>query len=339
MEFIKKLPDANEIIDKYPLDQRYKKSRFKRISEIMAVLDGKDRRKLMLVGPCSADREDAVLEYVERLAKLQDKVSDSFIIIPRIYTSKPRSSGTGYKGFVHRPIATQEHDDLLDGVVFTRLMHLHVIERTGLFSVDEMLYPEIYYYYSDLLCYTSVGARSVEDQQHRMVASGLDMPVGMKNPVSGDLISLINAIAAARHSQEMIYRDWFVRTEGNPYSHAILRGYMNVSGRLMPNYHYEYLCQLHDLFMEYNLDRPAVIIDCNHANSGKKYQEQIRISDEVRNLCKKQITMDSFVKGYMIESYLEDGSQMIGGGVYGRSITDPCLGWKKTEQLILELAK
>lgn len=337
MKFVQKLPEAEEIINEYPLTAIQISKRKERIKQIQEILSGKSSKKLLLIGPCSADREDAVVEYTLRLAGLQEKVSERFLIVPRVYTSKPRTDGMGYKGLLHRPVSDCKNDDLLAGVIATRKMHLHVIQQTGLFCVDEMLYPESIYYILDLLAYVVIGARSVEDQGHRLAASGLNIPVGMKNPTSGDLNILLNSIAAAQFSQSMIYRGWDVKTEGNQYAHAILRGYVDLAGISHPNYHYEDLCNCYDLYQKRNLKNMSVIIDCNHSNSGKKFDEQVRIATEVINTCRKNKSINQMVKGLMIESYLEDGKQLIGGGIYGKSITDPCLGWNKTEQLILDL--
>lgn len=337
MEYIKELPNVAELYYQFPLTQQHAVRRKERIQEIKHILSGKDERKLLLVGPCSADQEDSVTEYCIKLASLQERVSDKFLIIPRVYTSKPRTKGTGYKGILHNPNA-QKEDDLLSGVIATRKIHLRVIEQTGLFCVDEMLYPEEIQYILDLLCYVAVGARSVEDQGHRMVASGIDIPVGLKNPMSGNLPVLTNSISAAQHSHHMIYGGWEVKTEGNPFAHGIMRGFVDMAGRDVPNYHYENLCEFYDLSLKSEIENPAVIVDCNHSNSGKKYDEQMRIAQELIFLCSNYLAIGKFLKGIMIESYLVDGAQLIGGGVYGKSITDPCLGWEKTERLILSLA-
>lgn len=338
MRYLQKVPEFEELAEAWSLREDQRAARAECIREMQLILRGQDGRKLLIIGPCSADREDAVLEYMNRLARLREQVRDRFFIVPRIYTSKPRTSGIGYKGLLHRPNPRTQKDDMLEGVAAARRMHYRVITETGLFGADEMLYPDVLYYYMDLLCYAAVGARSVENQQHRLVASGLDMPVGMKNPTSGDLRVMLNAIAASRHAQSMIYHGWVVETDGNPYSHAILRGYEDFAGNVYPNYHYEHICRLYDLFHLFDLKNESVIIDCNHSNSGKHYDEQIRIAEEVMESCGRNRTIDRFVKGLMIESYLEDGSQMIGEGVFGKSITDPCLGWDKTEKLVFRLA-
>ena len=339
MQFIEKAPAIEEIVTEYALSDSMKKKRIERILEIQRILSGKSKKKILCIGPCSADREDAVVDYCERLAKLQDKVNDVFLIIPRVYTSKPRTTGEGYKGMLHQPMAENKHENLIKGIIASRKMHLHVIENTGLFAADEMLYPEVSYYWLDLLGYTAIGARSVENQGHRMAASGLEVPVGMKNPMSGDLHTLLNSVMAAQRPQTMLFCGWEVETEGNPYAHAILRGFQNNEGKMCPNYHYETLCELYDLYHQLNLRNMAVLIDCNHCNSGKHYDEQVRIAKEIMNLSRQNRELDSFIKGIMIESYLEDGQQLIGEGCYGKSITDPCIGWKKTEKLILQLAE
>ena len=338
MKFIKKIPEWQDLSSHYALNEEQKTHRKKVIDEIRKILDGEDQRKLLIMGPCSADREDAVLEYLCKLASLKAKVSDVFVIVPRIYTSKPRTNGLGYKGLLHRPNPENMQDDLLNGLIATRRLHYRSISETGMFGADEMLYPDAFFNYMDLVCYAAVGARSVEDQQHRLVASGLDVPVGMKNPTSGDLKVMLNGISAARHSHCLFFHGWITETEGNPYAHAILRGSEDVCGNPCPNYHYETLCKLYDLYHTHNLPRESVIIDCNHSNSGKNYVEQIRIADEVLNNCRRNKTLMQFVKGLMIESYLLDGKQITGQGIYGKSITDPCLGWEKTENLVLRLA-
>lgn len=339
MKFIQRVPDAEELKNEFPLTQEQIGKRKERVSELEAILSGESDKKIICIGPCSADREDAVLEYMERLVKLQEKVEERFILVPRIYTSKPRTSGTGYKGLLHRPESIENTDDLYHGIIATRKMHLHIIQQTGLYGADEMLYPEAHIYISDLLAYTAVGARSVENQQHRMVASGLDMPVGMKNPTSGDTEVMLNAIVAAQNKQSLLYHGWECLTEGNPFAHAILRGFIDSAGRNQSNYHYDNLCDLHDVYQKKNLSNMSVVIDCNHSNSRKRYDEQIRIAKEVMNMCAHDKEINGFVKGLMIESYLEDGCQMIGNGIYGKSITDPCLGWDKTERLILDLCQ
>ena len=336
MKYISKLPEPEELQKKFPLSPELAELRKKTIKSLQDILSGKSKKKVIIIGPCSSDREDAVLDYMHRLKGLYDKVSDRFLIIPRVYTSKPRTNGQGYKGLLHRPDATG-NDDMVAGIETVRDLHLKVIKETGMFCADEMLYPEVTAYLSDLLVYLAIGARSVEDQQHRLVASGFDIPVGMKNPTSGDYSIMLNAIGAAQHCHTIAYRGYEVETEGNAYSHAILRGYTDLTGRSRPNYHYENISNLYDEYVQTNYSNIAVIIDTNHANSNKNYLEQIRIAKEVFHMCRSHKNINTFVKGLMIESYLEDGNQPVGGGVYGKSITDACLGWKKTEKLILDL--
>ena len=338
MRYIRELPDASFIREEFSLTEEQKNNRNSYIALVKNIISGKDKRKLLIVGPCSSDREDAVTDYAVRLAALSEKVKDKFIIVPRIYTSKPRTTGEGYKGILHNPDG-DSREDILSGVVAARKLHIKVISETGLYSADEMLYPEEMFYLSDLLCYMAVGARSVEDQGHRMVASDDIIPVGMKNPTGGSKIALVNSLKAAQTPHTLMYRGWEVSTNGNEYAHAILRGYTNMSGKSYPNYHYEDLCEMYDLCQEENVKNASVIVDCNHANSNKKYDQQIRIAKEVQGFYLSDKTLKRFVKGFMIESYIEDGSQLPGGGVYGRSITDPCLGWEKTERLIKELAE
>lgn len=338
MKYIKRLPEVEDITGQYPLNEKERHSRQETLREIEGILAGKINKKILIIGPCSADREDAVIEYALKLSRLQEKVKEAFCIIPRIYTSKPRTNGTGYKGLLHRPEAGSGQDDIISGVIATRKMHYDILKNTGMFAADEMLYPEMLSYIADLLVYVAIGARSVENQQHRLTASGLEMPVGMKNPTGGDIKIMLNAIAAAQNVQNLMYNGWAVETEGNQYAHAILRGYTDLSGKARPNYHYENLEELYDEYYKMNLKNPTVIIDCNHCNSNRNYEAQIRIAGEVIHIGKQNKVLGRFVKGIMIESYLEDGAQLVGGGIYGKSITDTCLGWKKTEQLVLKLA-
>lgn len=337
MEFIRKLPIPQELKKQFSLSQKLVDVKAKRDAEIEKVFTGESDKKLLIIGPCSADREDAVLDYVCRLAKVQEKVADKLIIIPRIYTNKPRTTGEGYKGMVHQP-DPEKKEDMLQGLISIRELHTKAVEMTGLTCADEMLYPENHRYLSDILSYVAIGARSVEDQQHRLTASGLDIPVGMKNPTGGDLSVMMNSMVAAQASHTFLYRGWEVRTKGNPLAHAILRGYVDNQGKSMPNYHYEDLITLYELYQKKNLANKAVIVDANHANSGKKYLQQIRICNEVLHSCRHSNEISSMVKGFMIESYIEDGAQKIGEGVYGKSITDPCLGWEKSENLIYTIA-
>ena len=337
MEFEKKLAIPMEVKEMYPISAQLEEQVEKRNVEIKKILSGEDNRLILVIGPCSADSEEPVLEYIRRLARINEKVSDKLFIVPRIYTNKPRTTGDGYKGMLHQPDPT-ERPDMFKGIVAIRELHLRAIRETGFSCADEMLYPENYKYIDDLLGYIAVGARSVENQQHRLTASGLEFPVGMKNPTSGDYDVMMNSITAAQHKHTFLYRGWQAHSQGNPFAHAILRGYVNQRGESMPNYHYEDLIRLCDAYAKRDLQNPAVIVDCNHANSGKQYLEQIRIAKEVLLNCKYNADINRLVKGLMIESYLEDGAQKIGEGVFGKSITDPCLGWEKTERLIYELA-
>ena len=337
MEFIRKLPSPQELMDQFPTDAAIRKIKQQRDTEIQRILSGQDDRFLLIIGPCSADNEVAVLDYMHRLAEVQPLVADKLFIIPRAYTNKPRTIGVGYKGMLHQP-DPEGKEDMLAGIIAIREMNAHIVRETGFTCAEEILYPEIYRYLSDLLSYAAVGARSVEDQLHRMIASGVGIPVGMKNPTSGDMSVMLNSIAAAQHSQEFLFRGWEVRTKGNPMAHAILRGYVDKFGNSLPNYHYEDLQALLEAYHERGLENPAVIIDTNHANSGKRYLEQIRISKDVLHSRNMSRDVAQLVKGLMIESYIEDGSQKISEGTYGKSITDPCLGWDKTKQLIFDLA-
>ena len=337
MKFIRKLPIPMELKERYPLKSEFAQKKAIRDKEIADVFTGSSDRLILVIGPCSADREDSVLDYISRLAKLQEKVSDKILIIPRIYTNKPRTTGDGYKGMVHQPDPNAA-EDMLEGIIAIRRLHTRAIEETGLFCADEMLYPENYRYLSDLLSYVAIGARSVENQQHRLAASGIDIPVGMKNPTGGDISVMLNSITAAQHSHTFLYRGWECQSSGNPLAHAILRGYVNKHGESLPNYHFEDLAHLYTEYMKRDLANPALIVDANHANSGKKYAEQGRICKEVLHACRHSDDIKRLVKGFMIESYIEDGAQKVCEGIYGKSITDPCLGWEKTERLVLDLA-
>lgn len=337
MNFKRKLPIPKEIKAQYPLTEEMAKIKEKRDKEIKDILSGKDNRLLVIIGPCSADSEDSVLDYLSRLKKLDEKVCEKLMIVPRIYTNKPRTTGDGYKGMLHQPNPNKD-SDMLKGIITIRDLHMKAIRDIGYTCADEMLYSENHRYLSDLLSYVAVGARSVEDQQHRLTASGLDIPVGMKNPTGGDISVMLNSITAGQHAHTFIYRGWEVESEGNPYTHAILRGYMNKHGQSIPNYHYEDLIHLCEVYNEEKFTNPAVIVDTNHANSGKKYLEQIRIAKEVLHSCKMSPDVKKLVKGLMIESYIEDGACKAEERIYGKSITDPCLGWEKTEKLLLEMA-
>ena len=332
------LPSPQEIQLEYPLKSEYKELKKNRDKEIADILTGKDNRFLVIIGPCSADNEDAVCEYVEKLAKINEQVKDKLILIPRIYTNKPRTTGDGYKGITSQPDPTGK-TDFKAGLIAMRKMQLHAIEVSGLTAADEMLYPDNWGYVEDILSYIAIGARSVEDQQHRLTVSGFDVASGMKNPTSGDFAVMLNSVYAAQHPHDFIYRGFEVTTDGNPLTHCVLRGATNDSGANIPNYHYEDIKRLIHMYQERNLLNPACIIDTNHSNSNKEYIEQIRIAKEV--LHNRRINRDirSMVKGLMIESYLEEGQQKIGEGIYGKSITDPCLGWSDSERLIYDIAE
>lgn len=337
-QFIRKLPMPVELKEQYPLSEAVKTIKEERDKEIAKIFTGESDKFLLVIGPCSADNEDSVMDYICRLADVQEEVKDKLILVPRIYTNKPRTTGLGYKGLMHQPDPEGE-EDVLEGIIAMRRLHTRAIEETGLTSADEMLYPENYKYLDDLLSYVAVGARSVENQQHRLTASGMNIPVGMKNPTSGGLSVMLNSIIAAQSSHKFIYRGWEVKSAGNPLAHAILRGAVNKRGQNLPNYHYEDLRLLYELYSEQNLENMAVMVDTNHNNSGKEYLEQIRIAKEVLNSRRYNDDIRNMVKGLMIESYIEDGAQKIGEGVYGKSITDPCLGWEKSRQLILDIAE
>lgn len=331
------LPQPEEIMKEMPLDIVAALKKRDRDLEIARVFKGEDERIILIIGPCSADSEEPVIEYINRLALLQEKVKDKILMIPRIYTNKPRTTGDGYKGMVHQPNPS-EKPDMIKGLKAIRHLHIRAIKETGLSSADEMLYPDNYYYLDDVLAYVAVGARSVENQQHRLVASGIEIPVGMKNPTGGDISVMLNSVTAAQHPQTFISRGWEVTTDGNPLSHAILRGSTDSKGRNHPNYHYEDLINLFESYSARNLKNMALIVDTNHSNSGKQYLEQVRICKEVLHSCRHSADIKRLVKGFMIESYIEDGCQSIGDGVFGKSITDPCLGWEKTERLVLDMA-
>ncbi len=337
MDFIGKLPIPQEVKQQYPLTEELTQIVNARNAEIRDVFTGKSDKFILVIGPCSADVDESVLDYIHRLKNVQDKVSDKLLIVPRIYTNKPRTTGDGYKGMLHQP-DPNEKPDMLKGILAIRHLHMQALKDTGMTCADEMLYPENHRYLNDILGYVAIGARSVENQQHRLTASGLNVPVGMKNPTSGDISVMMNSITAAQHSHTFIYRGWEARTHGNPTAHAILRGYVNKHGQSLPNYHYEDLLHLFEAYAATDLVNPAVIVDTNHANSGKKYLEQPRIAKEVLHSMRHNNDIKNMVKGLMIESYIEDGAQKIGEYIYGKSITDPCLGWEKTEKLIYDIA-
>lgn len=337
LTFTRKLPIPQQIKTRYPVTEELAKVKAERDAELKKIFSGKSDKFILVIGPCSADSREPVLDYISRLRIVQDEVKDKILIVPRIYTNKPRTTGDGYKGMLHQP-NPDETPDMLKGIVAIRDLHMSALRDYGFTCADEMLYPDNHRYLSDLLAYVAVGARSVENQQHRLTASGLDIPVGMKNPTSGDLSIMMNSITAAQHKHTFIYRGWEVISEGNPYAHAILRGYIDFAGKCVSNYHYEDLKRLYELYAASGLANPAAIVDTNHANSGKQYLEQIRIAKDVVYSCNHNRDIRSMVKGLMIESYIEDGSQKIGEHVYGQSITDPCLGWEKTEKLIRKIA-
>ena len=337
-EKIKTIMSSEELKALVPVSAEIAKIKAERDKAVMDIIAGRDKRLLIIVGPCSADNETAVCDYVSRLAKLADEIKDKIFIVPRIYTNKPRTKGEGYKGILHNPDPHKMETDIQAGIIALRKMHLRAISESGLSSADEMLYPENHVYLDDLLTYVAVGARSSENQQHRLVASGVDIPVGIKNPMNGSMPVTLNSIYAAQISNEFKYRTCQVRTQGNPYAHAILRGSVDVYGNNIPNYHYEDLIRFHDMYLAQNLKNPAVIVDSNHSNSGKNYLEQIRIVKEVVDNIRHCDKIRSLVKGFLIESYIEDGAQQPGGDEYGKSITDPCLGWEKTKDLLLRVA-
>ena len=338
MHFHRKLPIPKEVKAEYPVTEEMAQIKAARDESIRAVFDGTSDKFLLIIGPCSADHKEPVLEYMSRLRRIEEQVKDKIVIIPRIYTNKPRTTGQGYKGMLHQP-DPEEKPDMYKGIVAIRELHLAALRDYGFSCADEMLYPDNYRYLSDLLSYVAVGARSVENQEHRLVASGIGAPVGMKNPTGGDLSVMMNAIVASQSSHTFIYRGWEVTSDGNPYAHAILRGYLDNSGRSISNYHYEDLLRVEELYEKSNLTNPSVIVDTNHNNSGKQYLEQVRIAKDIVHSRRENPVIRRLVKGLMIESYLEDGACKAEEHIFGKSITDPCLGWEKTEQLILDIAE
>lgn len=337
LKFLRKLPIPQQIKMRYPVTEDMAKIKAERDAEIKKIFSGESNKFLLIIGPCSADSRDSVLDYISRLRLVEDEVKDKILIIPRIYTNKPRTTGDGYKGMLHQP-DPDETPDMLKGIVAIRDLHMSALRDYGFTCADEMLYPDNHRYLSDLLAYVAVGARSVENQQHRLTASGLDIPVGMKNPTSGDLTVMMNSIKAAQHKHTFIYRGWEVVSEGNPYAHAIMRGYVDFAGKCVSNYHYEDLVKLNELYGASELINPSAIVDTNHSNSGKQYLEQVRIAKDVVYSCNHNKDIRTLVKGLMIESYIEDGAQKIGEHCYGKSITDPCLGWEKSKKLIYKIA-
>ncbi len=338
MHFKRKLPVPKDIKEQYPLTPELAAIKAARDALIADVFTGRCNKLLLIIGPCSADREDAVLDYCTRLAKLQEDVSDRLVLIPRVYTNKPRTTGAGYKGLLHQP-NPEAKEDMLEGIIAIRRLHTNVLRETGLSTADEMLYPDNHRYLSDLLSYVAVGARSVENQEHRLTSSGISIPVGMKNPTSGDISVMPNSIQAAQSRHTFIYRGWEVETDGNPLAHAILRGYVNKHGEAIPNYHFEELERLYNAYAARGLENMSLIVDANHSNSAKQYWQQPRICKSVLHSCRHSENIKSMVKGFMIESYLEEGSQKIGEGIYGKSITDPCIGWGETERLVKDIAE
>ena len=336
--FLNQLPSPEDIQREYPLSAELTKLKISRDQMINDIISSKDDRFLLIIGPCSADNEDSVCDYVSRLTKIQEDVKDRIVIVPRIYTNKPRTNGTGYKGIASQPNPEKE-ENMVEGLIAMRKMHIRAIAESGLTCADEMLYPENWGYVEDLLSYVAIGARSVEDQQHRLTVSGFDVASGMKNPTSGDFAVMLNSVYAAQHSHHFVHRGFEVETSGNPYAHVILRGAVSKHGNSVCNYHYEDLMRLHEMYEKMDVINPAAVIDTNHSNSGKKYKEQIRIAQEVLHSRRHSDEIRKLVKGLMIESYIEEGAQSIGGGVYGKSITDPCLGWEDTKRLIYDIAE
>lgn len=337
-DFVAKLPVPKQIKNRFPMSEDLIAIKAQRDEEIRKIFTGEDDRFLAIIGPCSADNPDAVFDYLHRLRAVQDKIADKVVIVPRIYTNKPRTNGDGYKGLLHQP-DPEKSEDLLGGIIAIRKLHMDAMREVGMPAADEMLYPENYRYLDDVLSYVAVGARSVENQQHRLTASGITVPVGMKNPTGGDFSVMLNSVYAAQQPHTFIFRGWDVRTSGNPLAHTILRGYVNKHGNSLPNYHYEDLLLLHQMYCERNLLNPACIVDCNHANSGKKYEEQVRIAKEVLHSRRYNADISKMVKGLMIESYIEPGNQKIGQHIYGKSITDACLGWDASERLLYDIAE
>ena len=339
MEFFRKLPIPKEVKEQFPLSSVATKALKERTDELSRIFQSESDKFILIIGPCSADREDAVTDYLHRLKRVEEKVKDKIFIIPRIYTNKPRTTGEGYKGMLHQPDTTAK-PDLLKGIIATRRMHIRAIEETGFGCADEMLYPENHRYLSDLLAYVAIGARSVENQQHRLTASGLNIPVGMKNPTGGNLDAMVNAIKTSQNAHLFLYRGWEVKTYGNPLSHGILRGYIDNAGAYHANYHLDYLLNLYEAYKKSGISNRSVIVDTNHANSGKRYLEQINVAKDVLNSRRKSNEVKEILKGLMIESYIEDGAQQIcDNSIYGKSVTDPCLGWEKTERLIYDIAE
>ena len=338
LTFVNELPTPAQIREQFPLADNLAAIKAQRDEEVKRVITGQSSKFLVIIGPCSADNEDAVCDYANRLVKVQEKTKDKLVIVPRVYTNKPRTTGEGYMGMVHQP-DPEKKPDMYEGILAIRHMHMRVLRETGLSTADEMLYPDNLEYLSDIMSYIAVGARSVENQFHRLVASGCDVPVGMKNPTSGDLSVMLNAVVAAQTGHEFIMREWEVKTHGNPLTHTILRGAVSKHGQCLPNYHYEDLILLYRLYQERDVKNRACIVDANHSNSNKQYMEQVRIVKEVLHSRRHSDQIREMVKGVMIESYIEPGSQKVGEHCYGKSITDPCLGWEDSERLLYEIAE
>ena len=339
LHYISEVPSADEIKELFPMSAELAKVKEERDKEIAKVFTGESKKLLAIIGPCSADNEDAVVDYTTRLSKVQEKVKDKLILVPRIYTNKPRTNGSGYKGMLHQP-NPEEKPNFIEGLKAIRKMHIDSIKESGLTAADEMLYSDNWSYMSDILSYVAIGARSVENQSHRLIASGIDVPVGMKNPTSGDYTVMMNSCIAGQSKHTFMTAGWEVKSDGNPLTHCILRGSLNRHGVSVPNYHYEDLIRLFEAYQEFDtLKNPAVIVDANHNNSGKKWDQQPRIVKEILHSMRHSEDVAGLVKGVMIESYIEDGNQPVGGGCYGKSITDPCLGWEKSERLLLEMAE
>ena len=337
-EYLREIPSPQDINAEMPLEISLRRIKRLRDQQIIDVIRGKSKKFLVIIGPCSADNERSVCEYCLRLAKLQEKIADKILLVPRVYTNKPRTTGEGYKGMMHQP-DPQEAPAIVEGIKAIRRLHLRILREAGLTAADEMLYPQNYPYLEDLLSYVAIGARSVENQQHRLTVSGIDIPVGMKNPTSGDLNVMLNSVQAAQQPHIFTYNGWEVKTSGNPFCHTILRGSIDHYGHSIANYHYEDLMQLAEMYAKRALVNPAIIVDTNHANSNKQFQEQPRIAMEVVHSMRRSPTLKKLVKGLMIESYLAEGSQSVTGKVYGKSITDPCLGWEESKKLVLRLAE
>lgn len=336
MDLVRKLPTLEEVRLKLPVSQPIAAEKARNDKELKDVFSGRSEKFVLAIGPCSADRFESVLDYVGRLAELQRQVEERIKIVPRIYTSKPRTVGNGYKGMIHQPDARKKEENIVDGIYAVRALHLKVVEQTGLFSVDEMLYPELIKYTADILSYIVIGARSTENQEHRLVASGLNVPVGVKNPVGGDIEVMFNAIETAQYPHHFVYNGYEVMSEGNIFAHAVLRGYKK-NGNDIPNYCYDSLRKIVERYVERDLENPAIVIDCNHSNSGKNFLLQQEIAMDVLESMRKDNVVRRVVKGLMIESYIEDGCQSANGMIYGKSITDPCLGWEKTKKMVFEI--